>query len=840
MVTAIADKNDLAYLKTLSLLYVEDDNDTREQLSQMLRHWVKVVHSAENGLQGLDEFKKNTIDIVVTDIQMPIVNGLKMCEVIRKINSVVPIVITTAFEEPDYMRQSIEVGVDKYITKPIDPKQIKDALLKCARMQRAEVALREVQERYQVLFKLTSTAIAVTNHIKLPDAMGFANIGGIVIDCNDVFIRILGHQNKEDVLGLSIFELTVPIEGESERKLIETELFVNGFTREYEKTLVRSDGSTIPVMGQLILRRSESGEAMEVWSVMHDISERKLAEEKLKLSAKIVEASPNAIMISDANNLILLVNPAFTEVSGYSEDEAKGQNSRLLKSGRHDNTYYQAIQNSLATQGHWQGEIWNRRKNGEIYPEWLSISTIKTSDGSISQYISIFTDLTIYKAAEEKILYQSHYDALTNLPNRILMYDRACLALAAATRTNSNLVLMFIDLDQFKNINDSLGHNIGDRYLQEIAIRLSDNLHADDTLCRQGGDEFIVLLPNTDAEGAAHIAKNLLELISRPFNVDGRQLQLTASIGIAQFPENGTDFHRLSQSADSALFRAKANGRNNFQFFTQQMHDRANEVLAIESALNLAIEKNEIFLYYQPLIDAVTSRIIGVEALIRWQHPEWGFVPPSKFIPIAEDSGQIGKIGDWVLRTASKQNANWQAAGLSIVPVAVNLSVVQFRQSDFCEAVQNALSSNGLDPTMIELELTESITMENSVFAIDMLERLHAAGFGLSIDDFGTGYSSLAYLKRFKIDKLKIDQSFVRDINKSSQDNAIVSAIIDLAKNLGFKTIAEGVETQQQVDFLRDNHCDEFQGYYFSKPLPAKVFQELLAKGTIEGKSYDG
>jgi EAL domain-containing protein (putative c-di-GMP-specific phosphodiesterase class I) len=270
------------------------------------------------------------------------------------------------------------------------------------------------------------------------------------------------------------------------------------------------------------------------------------------------------------------------------------------------------------------------------------------------------------------------------------------------------------------------------------------------------------------------------------------------------------------------------------------MHDRANEVLAIESALNLAIEKNEIFLYYQPLIDAVTSRIIGVEALIRWQHPEWGFVPPSKFIPIAEDSGQIGKIGDWVLRTASKQNANWQAAGLSIVPVAVNLSVVQFRQSDFCEAVQNALSSNGLDPTMIELELTESITMENSVFAIDMLERLHAAGFGLSIDDFGTGYSSLAYLKRFKIDKLKIDQSFVRDINKSSQDNAIVSAIIDLAKNLGFKTIAEGVETQQQVDFLRDNHCDEFQGYYFSKPLPAKVFQELLAKGTIEGKSYDG
>ena len=412
-----------------------------------------------------------------------------------------------------------------------------------------------------------------------------------------------------------------------------------------------------------------------------------------------------------------------------------------------------------------------------------------------------------------------------------MLQDRAQVALAAAQRVQDKVALLYVDLDRFKNINDSLGHAIGDRLLQELARRLTVHLHPDDTLCHQGGDEFILLLPDTDYQGAAHVAQRTLLSIAEPFTLDGQRLSLTASIGIALFPDNGGDLARLSQCADSALFRAKQNGRGNFQFFEQQMHERVNEVLRVENDLRRALENKELLLYYQAQVDATSLKIIGVEALVRWQHPEWGLVLPGRFIPIAEESGQIRDIGNWVLYCALQQNADWKAAGLPIVPVAINLSVVQFKDTSLCDTVVDALRVSGLDPAMVGLELTESIAMDDSSFTIDMVARLHALGIALSIDDFGTGYSSLSYLKRFKIDKLKIDQSFIRDLHRDPDDEAIVTAIIGLAKGLGFRTIAEGVETQGQLDFLREHECDEIQGYFYSKPVPADEFARLLARG---------
>ncbi|MDD1610617.1 MAG: bifunctional diguanylate cyclase/phosphodiesterase [Methylococcaceae bacterium] len=390
---------------------------------------------------------------------------------------------------------------------------------------------------------------------------------------------------------------------------------------------------------------------------------------------------------------------------------------------------------------------------------------------------------------------------------------------------------MYLDLDRFKIINDSLGPSAGNQILKELSVRLNKHLYREDTLCRPGGDEFILLLPNTDVEGAAHVAKKIFEICTQPFCIAGQRVSLTMSIGIAEFPQDGDTFEQLSQSADAALSRAKQNGRNNFQFFTRQLQEQASRILRIENELYDAVEKDEFLLHYQPQVDANTSKIIGAEVLIRWQHPQKGMVSPSEFIPIAEECGLMIDIGDWVLQTAIRQIAAWQTAGLAIVPVAVNLSIVQFRQDTLYDKIVEALQQNGLDPAMLELEITEGIAMENFERTIDVLNRLHQLGITLSIDDFGTGYSSLSYLKRFKINKLKIDRSFVQDLSSNPEDEAIVTAIINMAKSLGFKTIAEGVETQEQLNFLREKKCDEIQGYYFSKPVPAEAFANLLRNG---------
>lgn len=603
----------------------------------------------------------------------------------------------------------------------------------------------------------------------------------------------------------------------------------------HEYRFLHADGSCRWIYDQLVLTRNLSGSGAIAVGAWLDVTDRKQAQEQLQLTAQVFESSQEGIVITDADNHLLSVNRAFTEITGYTREEVVGRYPSLLASGRHDKAFYEAMWRTIQSEGRWQGEVWNRRKNGDIYPEWLSISAIRNPDGQITQHIGILTDISSRKNDEEKIRFLSNYDPLTRLPNRALLHDRAQLALAAAQRVQAKVALMYIDLDRFKNINDSLGHAIGDRLLQELATRLSAHLHQDDTICRPGGDEFIFLLPNTDYQGAAHVAQRTLAIIAEPFTIDDQRLSLTASIGIALFPDNGTDLARLSQCADSALFRAKQNGRSNFQFFAQQMHERANEVLRIENDLRRALENNELLLYYQPQVDATSLKIVGVEALIRWQHPEWGLVSPARFIPIAEESGQIREIGNWVLYSAVQQNADWNAAGLPIVPVAVNLSVVQFKDASLCDTVVDAMRVSGLDPAMVELELTESIAMEDSTFTIEMVARLHSLGIALSIDDFGTGYSSLSYLKRFQIDKLKIDQSFVRDLHRDPDDAAIVTAIIGLARGLGFRTIAEGVETQEQLDFLRAHQCDEIQGYFYSKPVPAEEFARLLAREREQG-----
>lgn len=562
--------------------------------------------------------------------------------------------------------------------------------------------------------------------------------------------------------------------------------------------------------------------------------ERKHAEQQLELTAKVFEQGGELIMIADAQGRLVRVNHAFTRITGYSAEEALGNTPSMLSSGKQDADFYRAMWATLNSEGHWQGEVWNRRKDGTLYPEWLSISRLLDASGEVTHYVGTGSDITQRKQDEEKIRMLADYDPLTGLPNRRLLRDRVALALAQAHRKGHSVTLIFLDLDRFKNVNDSLGHHVGDELLTQVASRLKAAVREQDTVCRMGGDEFVLLCPDTDAVGAGHLASKLLEELSRQYAIEGQDLSITGSLGIAMFPNDGDTFEALSMRADTAMYRAKQGGRNAFCFFAAGMQQQSARVLQLENALRRALDEGQLTQVYQPQVDMLTGAVVGVEALLRWNHPVLGPVSPAEFIPVAEDSGLIHTIGEWTLRNAVRQMRQWQEAGLPLQLVAVNLSAVQFRHPDLPDLVTRILEDEGLPAECLELELTEGVALEDPVGAIAIMARLHERGVRMSIDDFGTGYSSLSYLKRFHVYKLKIDQSFVRDLMDDKEDLAIVVAIIGLARSLGFLTIAEGVETEGQLELLRQHGCDEVQGYHFSRPLAADALAAFVRAHPVQ------
>lgn len=576
--------------------------------------------------------------------------------------------------------------------------------------------------------------------------------------------------------------------------------------------------------------RNANGNITSLLGVTRDITERKKSENKLLRLSQTIEQSPNAVVIMDVQAKIEYVNATFVTNAGYSADEVIGKNLRFLKSDITPHAVYKEMWACLASGQAWHGELTNRRKDGTEYIDSINIAPVIDSGGRTTHYIAIEDDISEQKRNKERISYLANFDSLTGLPNRIQMDDHMRYTLSFAKRNEEIFAVMFLDLDHFKNINDTLGHSIGDVLLIELSKRLTAVLREEDTVSRMGGDEFVLLLPNSDVNGATQVAQKLLEAIARPFPLEDYSLSVTASIGIALYPADGSDIETLSKNSDAAMYRAKQEGRNGYYFFTQEMQKNSQRNLELSNALHTALERNEFHLVYQPQLSAQDCNVIGAEALIRWEHPQLGSISPAEFIPIAEGNGMILSIGEWVLRTAISQAKSWIMQGFSPIIMAINLSAVQFRHPNLPDMITSILEEADLPHEYLELELTEGIAMYNPQAAIATMNDLHKRGIRMSIDDFGTGYSALAYLKKFNIYKLKIDQSFVRDISTDAEDKAIVSAIIHMARSLGLTTIAEGVETIEQLKYLQEQECDEIQGYYYSKPLLPEMFETFYAE----------
>ncbi|MBD8149362.1 EAL domain-containing protein [Pseudomonas fluorescens] len=713
------------------------------------------------------------------------------------------------------------VSLIKYGPEPV----LRGLMIDISEAKRTEEALLLSEQKFAKAFHASPDGLLLSRQSD-----------GLLIEVNEGFSHLTGYTSATS---LDQSALDLGIWGDlNERKHMLELLQRDGFVRDFICHIRHVDGRIR--LCELSSRSLPIDEEDCMLTIARDITERQQMQEKLQQAATVFESTAEGVLITDTRQNISAVNRAFSEITGYSEAEALGQTPRLLASGLHDSAFYAALWHQLTTQGHWQGEISNRRKNGELYPSWLTISAVRNLDQVVTHFVAVFADISSLKLAQARLDYQAHHDPLTGLPNRTLFESRLQAALNGQQESGNQGAVLFLDLDRFKHINDSLGHPVGDLLLKDIAVRLKEQLRDIDTVARLGGDEFIILLPGLQqASDAQYLANKLLDCFTPPFQAGEHEFFISASIGTSLYPQDGTDVPTLVKNADAAMYRSKAKGRNRVESYTCDLTTQANERVALEHELRRAIEREEMSLYYQPKRSLITHELIGAEALIRWRHPTFGDVPPEHFIALAEENGTILQIGDWVLEQACRQLHAWQDTYEDFGPLSVNLAGAQLRQPNLLSRIEQLLRDYRLEPGCLQLEITENFIMSQAEEALTVLHQLKKLGVQLAIDDFGTGYSSLSYLKRLPLDFLKIDQSFVRGLPDDPHDAAIVRAIIALGHSMQFTIIAEGVENPAQQAFLAAEGCEQMQGYIVSLPLPPQLFAETFLR-TRMGDFTDG
>jgi diguanylate cyclase (GGDEF)-like protein/PAS domain S-box-containing protein len=658
----------------------------------------------------------------------------------------------------------------------------------------------------------------------IPGPVFYKDRQGRHLGCNQRFADFLGKPRSE-LIGATVHDIG-PEDLADRARSIDEELFDNPGSRVYEAQVQAASGERLDVMVQKATFSSADGSVGGLIGVMFDITERKRMEERMQQAATVFDSSVEGIVITAPDGSIIAVNRAYTEITGYSESEVLGRNSRILKSERQDAEFYRDMWGTIARNGRWSGELWNKRKDGTLFPESLTISAVKDVAGNVMHYVGVFSDITELKRATALLDHQAHHDHLTGLPNRLLLEDRLHGAVLRAQREQTQVAVLFIDLDRFKNINDSLGHHVGDNVLRDVSQRFCALTRESDTVARLGGDEFLIVMEGIhDAGTASRIADKILDdLRANPVTLE-QEFFVGASIGISLFPQDGADAETLIKNADAAMYRAKQRGRNTYEFSSDDLTQFSLDRFKMETDLRRAIERGELIVYLQPQFSLRTGALLGAEALVRWQHPQQGLVSPAKFIPLAEESGLIVALGEWVQNAACRCWAEWALAGLHPGMLSINVSGVEFRRGQIQDTVRNALNATGLPPELLELEITEGAIMSQAENSIQVLHDLRSMGISLAIDDFGTGYSSLAYLKRLPLNKLKVDQSFVRGLPDDAEDCAIARAVIALGHSLQLKVIAEGVETEAQREFLIKADCDEMQGYLRGRPMLVEEFR---------------
>lgn len=659
---------------------------------------------------------------------------------------------------------------------------------------------------------------------QIRDSVVTMDLDGYIVGWNRGAERLFGY-TAEEIIGKNI--LLLYADSDKDDPLLFNAFLENG---SHEMTVRRrkKSGEIFWASVSLSLAQDDLGQPTGLIGYVVDISERLAAEQKLRLHSKIFESSSEAIVVTDAAENIISANQAFTTITGYVESEVLGKRADILAAIEDQTLLAAEFRNRSKNASQWSGQLQFRRKNGVGFPAWASISSMQDSHGAIGHYLLVFSDISERQEVERQNFRLAYYDTLTGLPNRALFYARLEQVLSQAHRNRSHGALLLLDLNRFKNVNDSFGHTAADALLKEVGRRLSITLRKEDVISRLGGDEFVIaLLDIKHREHAGHVAQKLLTILAEPFHVDHHEVLLSASIGISLLPEDGHDTETLLKHADTAMFLAKKLGNSTHVFYSQEMNPHSFELLKLEGNLRRAIERSEFHLNYQPQLDLSRNCITGAEALLRWNHPEQGLISPAQFIPIAEETGLIIPIGEWVIDAACRQIRAWRDQGLPPIRVAVNLSARQFSAA-LPKTILDIIARHGIANDALELEITESMLMHNPDSVVAMMREFGEAGILMALDDFGTGYSSLSYLKRFPIDNLKIDQSFVRGIPDDQDDSAIARAIIGMAKNLRLSVVAEGVETAEQMAFLREAGCDEIQGYYFSRPIPADELATLL------------
>jgi len=689
---------------------------------------------------------------------------------------------------------------------------VRGSVIDITERKRIERALRDSDTKFSIVFRNCPEAISITTESD-----------GVYIDINDAFERATGYTRAE-AIGRSSLDLGLWADGHERQALVERlarEMRVEGFLARIR----RRDGEVR--IGQLSAERVEIGGRRCLVIISRDVTQQKRLEDELRLAARVFESTDEGIVVTDPAERIIALNPAFEQMSGYREEELRGKRTAVLASARHDERFFAQLWEKVHGTGRWQGELWARSKTGEETPYLMTMSAVRDDEGAVINHVGVMRDISHIKRSQEQLEYLANYDALTGLGNRNLFMSQLKVGLDRAARHHRRLALIFIDLDNFKTVNDTLGHDIGDQLLAEAARRLKASVRSEDVVCRLGGDEFTVYVEDfADPEGLASTAQRLVQSISEPYLIGQHRLEVTASVGISIYPNDGESITELIKNADTAMYKVKEHGRNGFQFFREDMNARAFERMVFVSGLRRALERGEFRLVYQPQLSLATGRARGAECLLRWKHPDLGEVSPGSFVPVAEETGLILPIGEWVfVRLAQEMQRLGERLGGR---VSVNLSARQLRDADVVEGLLHAMQAAGIDPARLSVDVPEAALLDDSERTAESLRRLEASGVGITIDDFGTGYSSLPHLKRFPIDCVKIDRSLVRDIFTDANDAAIVSAIITMCQSLGLEVVAEGVETRAQEAFLRERGCNGAQGYLFSRPLTVEAMAEWL------------